>query len=160
MSQPKLDFKFRERLNQIIDGEHHNYCYQCGACVAACPAARYAQQFNPKDILLQTLLGSEEELIKPDSIIWLCTNCYSCYERCPQDVRPVEVLIALKNLASKQRVAPDNIDKFSETVVKTGRSVTITSSVNTRRAELGLEEIKAVPVDELQKIVENEKAER
>jgi heterodisulfide reductase subunit C len=154
MPKSKLNFKFREKLNKIIGGDHHNYCYQCGACVAVCPAARYSDDFNPRDIMLKTLLGEEEELIGPESIIWKCTNCYSCYERCPQDVRPVEVIIALKNYCKQEGLEPEIIDKFSEAVVKTGRSVMVTSTVNRRRKELGLEEIKDVPVDELQKIIE------
>jgi len=154
MDQVVLDFKFRERLNKILGGEHHNYCLQCGACVAVCPAARYAEQFNPKEILLKTLLGNEKDLLKPDSVIWLCTNCYTCYERCPQDVRPVEVIIALKNLSSVHKTAPENIDKFSDTIMKTGRSVTVTRTVNDRRKELGLKEIKDVPVNEIQIITE------
>ncbi len=154
MSHRKLDFKFRERLNKILGGEHHNYCYQCGACVAACPAARFSDNFNPRDVLLKTLIGDEADLIRPDSIIWKCTNCYTCYERCPQDVRPVEVIIALKNLCAQEGVLPEDINKFSETLVKTGRSVVITSTVNRRRQELGLPELKDVNVAELQTIIE------
>ncbi len=154
MTSRKLNFEFRERLNKILGGNHHNYCYQCGACVAVCPAARYSDDFNPRDILLKTLLGEEDELIAVDSVIWKCTNCYSCYERCPQDVRPVEVIIALKNYCEQVGKAPSQIDKFSEAVEKTGRSVMVTSAVNRRRKELGLEEIKDIPVDELQKIIE------
>lgn len=154
MSQRKLDFSFRERLNKIVGGEHHNYCYQCGACVAACPAARFSEEFNPRNIMLMTLLGDEEKLISQDSIIWQCTNCYSCYERCPQDVRPVEVIIALKNLCTQQGVLPDDINKFSDTLIKTGRSVIITSTVNRRRQQLGLPELKDVNVEELQAIIE------
>jgi len=154
MSKSKLDFSFRQRLNKIVGGEHHNYCYQCGACVAACPAARFSDEFNPRDILLMTLLGDEEDLIREDSIIWQCTNCYSCYERCPQDVRPVEVIIALKNLCAQEGVLPGDIDKFSETLIKTGRSVIITSTVNRRRQQLGLPELKDVNVAELQAIIE------
>ncbi len=154
MSQAKLNFEFRQRLNKILGGEHHNYCYQCGACVAACPAARFNEKFNPRDVLLKTLIGDEQDLIREDSIIWLCTNCYSCYERCPQDVRPVEVIIALKNLCAEQGVLPGDINKFSETLIKTGRSVIITSTVNRRRQELGLPELKDVNVNELQTIIE------
>jgi len=154
MPSSKLNFEFRERLNKILGGEHHNYCYQCGACVAACPAARFNDKFNPRDVLLKTLIGDEEDLIREDSIIWLCTNCYSCYERCPQDVRPVEVIIALKNLCAQEGVLPEDINKFSETLVKTGRSVVITSTVNRRRQELGLPELKDVNVTELQLIIE------
>jgi len=154
MSSSKLNFEFRQRLNKILGGEHHNYCYQCGACVAACPAARFSDNFNPRDVLLKTLIGDEEDLIRPDSIIWKCTNCYTCYERCPQDVRPVEVIIALKNLCAQEGVLPEDINKFSETLVKTGRSVVITSTVNRRRQELGLPELKDVNMAELQTIIE------
>ena len=154
MSKRKLDFGFRERLNKVIGGEHHNYCYQCGACVAACPAARFSDEFNPREILLMTLLGEEEKLIREDSIIWQCTNCYSCYERCPQDVRPIEVIIALKNMCAQEGVLPDDINKFSDTLIKTGRSVIITSTVNRRRQQLGLPELKDVNVEELQTIIE------
>jgi heterodisulfide reductase subunit C len=66
----------------------------------------------------------------------------------------VEVIIALKNYCEQQGVAPPLIDKFSETVAKTGRSVMVTSAVNRKRKELGLEEIKDLPVDELEKILE------
>ena len=155
MAQKKLSFEFRERLNKIVGGKHHNYCYQCGSCVAVCPAARFSDDFNPRDIMLKTLLGEEEDLIREDSIIWKCTNCYSCYERCPQDVRPVEVIIALKNLCAQDDVLPGDINKFSETLVKTGRSVVITSTVNRRRKALGLPELKDIDVSELQKIIES-----
>lgn len=154
MPNIKPNFSFREELNKIIGGDHHNYCYQCGSCVAVCPAARYFNDFNPREIMLKTLLGDEEYLIGPDSIIWKCTNCYSCYERCPQDVRPVEVIIALKNYCRQKGLAPELVNKFSEAVAKTGRSVMVTSAVNRKRKELGLEEIKDIPVDEIQKILE------
>ena len=154
MANSKVNFEFREKLNEIVGGAHHNYCYQCGACVAVCPSARYSDSFNPRDILLKTLVGDEEDLIGPESIIWKCTNCYSCYERCPQDVRPVEVIIALKNYCQQKGVAPDLIDRFSETVSKTGRSVMITGAVNRKRKELGLEELKDMPVAEIHKILE------
>jgi len=149
----KINFKFREKLNSVLGGEHHNFCYQCGACVSVCPAARYSEEFNPRLILLKALLGLEELLIQPNSPIWLCTNCYSCYERCPQDVRPIEVIIALKNLAVEKGNAPKDILKFSETITRTGVSGIITASVNERRKKLGLDSIKERPLDELKKIL-------
>jgi len=51
-------------------------------------------------------------------------------------------------------VLPADIDKFSETLVKTGRSVVITSTVNRRRQQLGLPDLKDVNAEELQKIIE------
>jgi heterodisulfide reductase subunit C len=152
----RIDFEFRRKLDEIVGGDHHNYCYQCGACVAQCPAAKYNEQFNPRQILLDTLLGRSDELLGPDSPIWLCTNCYSCYERCPQDVRPIEVIIALKNMAVEESKAPETITKYSEAISTTGLSALLSASVNARRKQLGLGEFKSVPVDELSKLLEDE----
>lgn len=149
-----VDFRFREKLNKVPGGKHHNYCYQCSACVASCPAARFTTKFNPRVILFQALLGMEEKLIGEDSTIWLCTNCYSCYERCPQDVRPIEVIIALKNMAVERGTAPANLAKLSENIGKNGLSVIVTSAVTRIRQELGLPELKKIPIEELKEIIE------
>ncbi|MCK4547270.1 MAG: 4Fe-4S dicluster domain-containing protein [Candidatus Eisenbacteria sp.] len=150
----KLNFEFRKRLDAIIDGDHHNYCYQCGACVADCPAARYSPDFNPRQIMLLALLGQEEALIGENSPIWLCTNCYTCYERCPQDVRPIEVIIALKNIASGGKRAPGILEQIQKSVNEQGRTVAWSPLVDRRRKELGLEPVKPVPVEEIQKLLE------
>ena len=97
-----INFDFKKKLDKIIGGELHSYCFQCGACVGDCPAARYSKNFNPRLIVLNTILGHYEELLQENSVIWECTNCYNCYERCPQDVRPVEVIMALKNIIAQK----------------------------------------------------------
>ncbi len=97
----------------------------------------------------------EEELLGQDSPIWLCTNCYSCYERCPQDVRPIEVIVALKNMAVEKGTAPANLAKLSDNIAKTGMSVTISSAVHRKREQLGLPPLKTIPIDELQTILED-----
>lgn len=150
-----VNYRFREKLNKVSGGKHHNYCYQCSACVAVCPAARFSKKFNPRKILLKTLLGMEEELLGKDSPIWLCTNCYSCYERCPQDVRPIEVIVALKNMAVEKGTAPDNLAKLSDNIAKTGMSVIVSSAVNRKREQLGLPELRTIPIDELNTILED-----
>lgn len=149
-----VNYRFRDKLNKIPGGKHHNYCYQCSACVGVCPAARFNKEFNPRKILLKALLGAEEDLIGKDSIIWLCTNCYSCYERCPQDVRPIEVIIALKNMAVEKGTAPTNLAKLSENIAKTGMSVMVSSAIERRRKELGLPELRKIPIEELKEIIE------
>jgi heterodisulfide reductase subunit C len=155
-----VDFRFRDKLSNVQGGEHHNYCYQCSACVAVCPAARFTKNFNPRIILLKALLGMEGELIGENSPIWLCTNCYSCYERCPQDVQPIEVIISLKNMAVEKGTAPAGLDKLSENISKTGMSVKVTPAVNRMRQELGLPELKKIPIEELKTILKEEKEEK
>ncbi len=155
-----VNFRFREKLNKVPGGKHHNYCYQCSACVASCPSARFIKNFNPRVIMLQALLGMDEDLVNRESPIWLCTNCYSCYERCPQDVRPIEVIIALKNMAVAKETAPASLARLSENIGKNGLSVIVTSAVHRIRKELGLPEARKVPIEELKEIIEEAKDEK
>lgn len=149
----KIDLKFRDKLAEMIGGELHNLCYQCGACVADCPSARYSDDFNPRIIMLKTLLGLEDELITNGSIIWQCTNCYTCYERCPQDVKPIEVIIALKNMVHTRNLQPDPVNDILKSVLATGRTALINETVNRRRNELGLPPLKDMPIDELKSLI-------
>ena len=148
-----VNYRFREKLNKVPGGKHHNYCYQCSACVGVCPAARFNDNFNPRVILLKALLGAEDDLLGKESVIWLCTNCYSCYERCPQDVRPIEVIIALKNMAVEKGTAPPTLEKLCENITETGMSIKFSQAVNRRRKDLGLPDLKSIPVDELSAIL-------
>lgn len=145
----KIDLKFRDRLAEMIGGELHNLCYQCGACVGDCPAAKYSDEFNPRLIMLKTLLGMEDDLIKENSIIWECTNCFTCYERCPQDVKPIEIIIALKNMVHEKGLSPKPVKNIIKTVMQTGRTVVVNETAKRRREELGLPPLKDMPIDDL-----------
>jgi heterodisulfide reductase subunit C len=112
----------------------------------------YSPDFNPREILLQALLGEEELLTSENSPIWNCTNCYTCYERCPQAVRPVEVIIALKNICFEKITSAPEVRELVESVKMTGRTVKITSLSDRRRKELGLKEVKMVPIEELEEL--------
>lgn len=151
----EINFEFRERLSEVLGGNHHNYCYQCGACVAQCPAARYSERFNPRSIMLDALLGREDVLLGEGSPIWLCTNCYSCYERCPQDVRPIEVIVALKNMANEHGAAPEQVSSLTENITKTGLSGMVTPAVQRIRESLGLPRLGEVQIDEMLEILED-----
>jgi heterodisulfide reductase subunit C len=149
-----INYQFKEKLKSTLGAEAYNFCYQCGACVGDCPAAMYSEDFNPREILLQALLGNEEALTEKDSPIWDCTNCYTCYERCPQAVRPVEVIIALKNICYQKMTSAPEVNQIVKSVKTSGRTVKITSLSDRRRKELGLPEIETVPMDELKKLFE------
>jgi heterodisulfide reductase subunit C len=146
------NYQFREKLNKVLGGFSHNYCYQCGACVGDCPAHRFMPEFNPRLIMLRTLYGFEEELIGPDSLIWNCTNCYNCYERCPQEVNPVEVIIALKNMATEKKVSPQAVAANIERVRQKGTTVLLTDLIKRRRQELKLNEFQQNCLEEVEKI--------
>jgi heterodisulfide reductase subunit C len=153
---PRVDLKFRDRLAEMIGGELHNLCYQCGACVCDCPSARFSDNYNPRLIMLKALLGLENDLICKDSILWNCTNCFNCYERCPQNVKPIEVIIALKNMMHKQGFAPSNVTDILKSVRETGRTVVVNETVIRRREELNLPPLKNLPIDELRILINTE----
>jgi heterodisulfide reductase subunit C len=106
--------------------------------------------------MLKALLGFEEELVSPESEIWNCTNCYTCSERCPQDVRPVDVIIAIKNMCVAEGKAPDVVRGVCDSVLATGMTTKTTSLVDKRRTEFGLTPLQSHPVDELDKILRGE----
>ncbi len=148
----EINFAFKELVDSIIGGDHHSYCMQCGACVGDCPAAKYSDRFNPRQIMLMVITGMEDKLLAEGSMIWECTNCYNCVERCPQDVRPAEVIVALKNLSTQRKNDPEKVEKMVEAVFMTGRTTMTTSAVNRIRGELGLEDVEDPPVEELKKL--------
>jgi heterodisulfide reductase subunit C len=111
--------------------------------------------------MLKSLIGDFDDLISKDSIIWKCSNCYNCFERCPQDVRPVEVIIALKNIATQNETSPKEIIDVTRRIIETGYSVPIVSSSNRIREELGLPPLKKIDVSELKEILKSDnKAEK
>ncbi len=150
----RVDFDFRRELANKIEGNLASFCYQCGACVGDCPSTTYSDTFNPREIMLKVLYGLGEELIGEDSIAWECTNCYNCHERCPQEVKPVEVIISLKNMLADAGHYPKSAAKIIETFEKTGRTVPMNAAVDRNRAKFGLPPLPPVPVDEIQKLIE------
>jgi heterodisulfide reductase subunit C len=152
----RVDFDFKRELAEKVEGDLANFCYQCGACVGDCPATRYSPAFNPREIMLKVLYGLEGELLGEDSVLWECTNCYTCHERCPQDVKPVEVVISLKNMLADRGLAPPAADKVIQTFMGNGRTVPDNPAIDKQRAKFGLPPLSTVPMDEIRALLEPE----
>ena len=150
----RVDFAFKRQLAETVEGDLANFCYQCGACVGDCPAAIYSDAFNPREIMLKVLYGLEEELLGDESVIWECTNCYACHERCPQQVKPVEIIISLKNMLAARGRAPDAVNKVIHTFETTGRTVPYSPAIDKQRAKFGLGPLGEVPMDEIHVLLE------
>ena len=158
----RIDHGFREELGLVLEGDGVNYCYQCGACVGDCPTARFSEDFNPRRIMLAVLYGLQEEVAGPDSPVWQCSNCFTCFDRCPQDVKPIEVIIALKNLMGERGIVPKGVDRLVDGLLETGRSAKVTSATHRRRGGLGLPplpEVDVAPLRALLEIAEEEEQE-
>jgi heterodisulfide reductase subunit C len=152
----RIDHAFREELGLVLEGDGVSYCYQCGACVGDCPSARFSDRFNPRDIMLAVLYGLRDEVIGEDSPIWMCSNCFTCFDRCPQEVKPIEVIIALKNIMAREGRLPQGVDKLTEGILNTGRSALVTKATHRRREELGLPPLEELDVSDLRALLEEE----
>jgi heterodisulfide reductase subunit C len=148
-----VDFAFKRLLAETVEGDLANFCYQCGACVGDCPATTYSENFNPREIMLKVLYGLEDELLGPESVIWECTNCYACHERCPQQVKPVEIIISLKNMLAARGDAPDAVNKVIHTFETTGRTVPYSPAIDKQREKFGLKPLGEVPMDEIRALL-------
>jgi len=145
----RVDFAFKRELAKKVEGNLANFCYQCGACVGDCPATRYSPAFNPREIMLKVLYGLEDELLGERNVLWQCTNCYTCHERCPQEVKPVEVIISLKNMLADRGLAPPAADRVIQTFMGSGRTVPDNPAIDKQRAKFGLPPLPPVPMDEI-----------
>jgi heterodisulfide reductase subunit C len=143
MKMTKANLDFLKELPRVEDAGEVIACFQCSACVADCPAAAHSPRFNPRDIMLKVLLGLEDELLVEDSVVWDCTTCYTCMERCPQGVRPIEVITAVKNILARKGMLPEKIAAAAESIRSTDRVIEITSAVERHREELGLPALEA-----------------
>ena len=150
----RVNFRFKRELAEKVEGNLAGFCYQCGACVGDCPATTYSGgRFNPRELMLKVLYGLGDELLKTDSQVWECTNCYNCHERCPQDVKPVEVIISLKNMLADRGIYPRPVQRIIETFEQTGRTVPPSSAIDRQRERYGLPPLVPVPMDEVRALI-------
>ncbi len=127
-------------LSRIAMLEMARLCYDCGICVGDCPAARFSDDFNPRQIFLKVCLGVGEGLTGADSPIWKCTTCYTCFERCPAGVKPLDVILALRNLSFEKGACPEGVRTVRASVLAHGTVGAITQRVLGLRRRMNLPE--------------------
>ncbi len=101
-----IDLKKREAgLTEELLGvgapETFSQCFRCGACSGICPVEKVVEEFDPRVIVHGVLLGLKERLLSGKTI-WFCSGCGSCVPVCPMEVKPMEVIRALKALVAKE----------------------------------------------------------
>ncbi len=151
---PKVSPEFKGSLSKVEGTGNLTHCYQCSACVAECPAAQHCEGFNPREIVLASALGVADYLTDEGSVIWQCTTCYKCYERCPQGTHPIEVVTALKNVAFEMGNAPEDVVAIRDTVSGQGAIIASSDAIEKRRSELGLGPAPVAPAAETNKLLE------
>lgn len=146
MEITELDPTFKFDVTREPGGEQLMRCFACGTCTASCPVREIDEKFNPRRIIRMVLLGMREEVLS-SQFIWLCSTCYACQERCPQDVRITELMSAIKNLAVKEGHLPAAYKMQLELIRNMGRLYEIDEFDNKKRSKAGLPELESTNED-------------
>ncbi len=109
-------------------------CYQCGTCTGGCPSGRRTA-IRTRGLIRRALLGDETVLDSPD--LWLCSTCYTCFERCPREVPTTDVIIFLRNLAARKGAMRPAHVALAKMLADTGHGVPINEPTQKLRELLG-----------------------
>ncbi len=113
------DPQFKHEIAAQPGAENFKRCFSCGTCTCSCPVAEATEEYDPRKIIRMAVLGLRKRLLSSDAI-WLCARCYTCYARCPQNVKFADVMEVLRKLAVREGHAPkerlamiDELDRFA-----------------------------------------------
>jgi len=137
----KLDPNFKHEVAKEIGGENIKHCFSCGTCTVGCPVRVLDETYNPRKIIRMVLLGMRERVLKSD-FIWLCSQCYTCYDRCPQGVRLTDIMTALKNIAVREGYIHPAFKEQARLLGEHGRLYEVEDFDNKKRDKFGLPPVK------------------
>ena len=69
---------------QATETHNASLCYQCSKCSAGCPMAE-EMDLLPHQVIHLLSLGKEDEVLRSNTM-WMCSGCYTCATRCPNDI--------------------------------------------------------------------------
>lgn len=116
------------------------YCFNCSTCVSGCPASHGDPPLLVRNLARKVILGLEEELLEDDTP-WACVSCSKCEEMCPMDVKPFELVLAIRQWQCRndETLVPPAIVEIYQ------RGYTQAVGANTElRESLGLPELKTI----------------
>ncbi len=97
----ELDPYFKDEVAREPGCQHLLRCFSCGVCTATCPVSEIEPSFSPGLIIRQILYGLKKELLASPSL-WYCARCANCSFQCPQDVRFMDIVQGLRNMALRE----------------------------------------------------------
>ena len=137
----KADAKDKEFSESIkaAGGDSLEYCFQCGTCTGSCPSGRRTP-YRVRQIIRKANIGLKDELLS-DPNLWMCTTCYACQERCPRDIKIVDVVKLARNEAAKAGFMAPAHKMTGKFVIESGHGVPINDATMELRKRVGLGEL-------------------
>lgn len=104
------DSKFKYEVAGKPGAENLQACFSCGTCTATCPVAGIDEEYNPRRIIREILLGMKKEVLS-SPVIWRCVLCYACAFKCPQNVKFRDVMEVLRKMAVEGGFVPKTMEQ-------------------------------------------------
>ena len=133
----EIDPKFKYKISKIPGGEQLLRCFQCGTCTPDCPVARFSDSYRPRQIIRMAQLGLKDRVLN-SSTLWLCAACFTCTDRCPQDVEVASVIRVLRNLAAEEDCVPAVFKDQATSILNSGYAYKIPELRIKKREAKGL----------------------
>jgi heterodisulfide reductase subunit C len=148
-----FDPHFKFLIASEPGGENIKRCFSCGTCTGGCPVREVTDRYNPRRIIRMAILGMKKEVLSSD-FIWLCSSCYTCFERCPQNVKIPELMNAIKNIAAREGYLPASMKSQVDLLASFGRLLEVTDFENEKRKEANLPLLQG-QTEDVRKILKN-----
>ena len=109
----------------VVKGLNYNVCMQCGECSGSCPVFPRTG-FNVRRLVNELYYAvSPAKLYPPLNIyerkeVWDCTTCGTCSDRCPRDVKPLDIVKAVRSLLVEEGLVPPTLSEALKGVYKYG----------------------------------------
>lgn len=112
-------------------------CHQCSQCSGVCPS-RHNGGINPREIMMRHASGMDDP---GDPVLWLCTMCHSCEERCQLEAAPAALIRKLRERSTDQGLCPKAFSEEAKLFMRTGLSFPNSGLTKKMRKELGLPDL-------------------
>lgn len=143
-----LDAEFTKTVSKLLGGKDLTTCFQCAKCSAGCPVSDKVNiQVHE---LMRMLLFGIQEVLETD-MVWLCTTCYTCQERCPQGIDITDIIFGLKNMAFKKKITPPGYFAARKSLYESGK---LYEPTDWEREDLELDDVPELNVKDTRKVLD------
>jgi len=109
-------------------------CLQCGNCTGVCPISLKIE-YKTRTTIKYCQFGMKNYTL---GTRWVCATCYRCFEHCPADLNPAEVMIALRHIAIREGIIPPFVKTAASNLLRYGLTVRPDAAMLKERQRLGL----------------------
>lgn len=138
-----------------MKSEEYYSCLQCAVCTGSCPTARAVEGFNPRELVLRYLLDGKADEVLDSDLIWACTTCQICQERCPHDIDIFGLLLDIMNRAAARGNLPKMLKDGIKLIKESGWALPVNTRLDQIRRQLGLDPIQKPHVSEINQLLQD-----